>query len=575
MPELRKPGGFSWSLDGLGWPLAVAVVVVLAILLMSPVLPVGIGWNDSYVFNTIWMREFNAALARGEVSPRWLPGAFEGLGASSFYFYPPLVFYIAGGVNAVSGGSLNTDQLAAWSAVVMLGLSGLAMYAWLRGQVGRFAALLGAALYMATPYHLILIYLRGAFAEFSAYVILPLCMLALAKAASSVRWIPLLALCYALLICAHIGSALLVSLTAVPVYVLYLARRVPPAGRARLIARCLAGGVLGLAMAAFYLAPALLMQKGAQIEWMWAGYAPETWTLLNPALWPVRPFADAMALIGWASGGACAVAILATAKRIGATPQALIWGAVGLICLALYAVPVPWVAPGVGALLKTVQYPWRILIVMEFAAVTALCLAAMSGRRLVLLLLAPLTIWPVIEALKLMKPAYMFSIAQAARPPWAKTLVDIGMAPEEHLPAGFTAHREAAPVEVSRIRRAFPLAQPVDGQATILSATSGPDGNVRLEVDAAEPTRVALRRFYFTSWRIQQVATSSTLDVTASPFGPEQRLSFIAEPGRRTYRVRIVRTALERFADLVSALSLFLGAAIALHPSVWRLRRPS
>jgi hypothetical protein len=93
------------------------------------------------------------------------------------------------------------------------------MYAWLRHEIdrGAAAALAGAIAYMATPYHLFDHYIRGAFAEFMAYAVVPIVVLAIRKCAEGHRNGPfLLAGAYAALLMTHLPTAVLMTVTVAP-----------------------------------------------------------------------------------------------------------------------------------------------------------------------------------------------------------------------------------------------------------------------------------------------------------------------------------------------------------------------
>ena len=130
-----------------------------------------------------------------------MPDSFDGLGSPAFYFYPPLPFWIDALVSVVTANALPVSYRLAASTTVILFLSGLAMRAWLLRVSGKpTAALVGAIAYMAAPYHLFDTFTRGAFAETTAYAVLPVVMLALRRALERARsGLPLLALAYAAL----------------------------------------------------------------------------------------------------------------------------------------------------------------------------------------------------------------------------------------------------------------------------------------------------------------------------------------------------------------------------------------
>ena len=162
--------------------------------------------------NLTWASQFAEQVRAGVLYPRWMPKSFDGLGSPAFYFYPPLPFWIDALVSIVTANALSVPYRLAVSTTVILFLSGLAMHAWLLKISGkRTAALIGAIAYMAAPYHLFDTYTRGAFAEITAYAVLPVVVLALRLTLEKARWgLPLLALAYAALLLSHLPTALLV-----------------------------------------------------------------------------------------------------------------------------------------------------------------------------------------------------------------------------------------------------------------------------------------------------------------------------------------------------------------------------
>ena len=199
-------------------------------------------------------------MARGEPYPRWLPDSFGGLGSPAFVFYPPLAFHVDALVAAATFRLLDVPRRLGVTAFVLLWGSGLGMRAWLRGQAGPRVAFWAAAAYMAAPYHLMDHYWRGALAEFSFATVLPLALLGLRAALRSRAGVPALAGGIALATLAHLPSALLACVTVLPMHALWRAGRRPAA-----LWRCAAGGVLGLALAAAYLVPALSMQSSVSV----------------------------------------------------------------------------------------------------------------------------------------------------------------------------------------------------------------------------------------------------------------------------------------------------------------------
>jgi uncharacterized membrane protein len=170
------------------------ILALAAVLLLSPSLLVGTMDSQSSPQNLTWAEQFSEQFRAFVLYPRWLPESFLGLGSPAFYFYAPLAFWIDALLSVVTFNALPLPYRLTLSWMVILWASGLAMQAWLRRETGNGRiALWGAVAYMAAPYHLFDYFVRGAFAEFTAYLFLPLIFL-------SIRRPVLLALSYAGLI---------------------------------------------------------------------------------------------------------------------------------------------------------------------------------------------------------------------------------------------------------------------------------------------------------------------------------------------------------------------------------------
>lgn len=549
--------------------IVLATLLLTALLLVGSTLIRGAGPSDSVVYNTVWVHEFIEALRRGELPPRWLPGAFQGLGAPSFYYYPPMAFYVAAVVDFVTLHKLNALQVTAWANFLLLLASGGGMFAWLRGRAGDRWALIGAVAYMLAPYHTIDFYFRGAFAEVTAYAVLPWLLLGLERAASHGRGIALLALSYAALILSHLPSALLVTLIIIPAVVGWRVWTAAPADRIAVAARCLAGGVLGLALAAVYLGPALLMQKDAQLVWLWGGDT-DGWSLLAFSRWPAGGFMTKIALSSWCAGAAGLAALLAAidAPRRRTAVPAMLFGAVAVLATVLHALPWVWkVQP-----LSQVQFAYRIIVVSEAAAVAAVCLAAVSGRprRLAALMVVPAVLagwllvlaWPGLRA-----------VTTIPVDPGGEALIAAGRAPNEHLPAGYPVYPAFDDHDLLNAFPGQPLVALGETGGKVLAASGFPDGSVAMDLDLPAPTTVTVKRFYFPSWRAERVDGRQKTPLQAQPIGATRFVSFQAQAGRHVYRIRQVATPVERASNAVTLAALLVVAALLAAPAVTRRRR--
>jgi len=527
-----------------------------AVLLLLPSLILGTLPADSAPQNLTWAGNFSEQFRAGILYPRWMHGSFQGLGSPAFYLYPPLAFWFDAALSVVTGNLLAVSWRLSLDFALLLWGSGLAMNAWLRTQVDRRAALIGAIGYMAAPYHLFDHYWRGAYAEFAAYAVLPLVVLAIARVASNQRGAPvMLALAYAALVMAHLPTALLISLTAVPAHVLFCALR---SGNSRasigVLLRCSLAGVLGLGVAATYLLPAMTLQSAASTEHLWdVAFQVDTWFLL---FMPIGRVSPALVIILCGTAAAWGLAALAVLVRlVGRSPRAerdretIFWALLGVVCLLLMSGLVSWLWHVVPMMSK-VQFPWRLMIVVEFAMVTALCLMPWPaiGRVVRLLFCAALA------ALVASVGVLAAEVGDRIKPMLQGRRM-LPMDAKEYLPAGYPHARFISDLGLEPLAGVLLIACSPAPQHC--QAEQGPFGSLSLQVEGGAPTTVVLRRFVFPGWRLDPA-----LPIVASE--PLRLVSFVVPAGRHAYRLQRESLPQEKVGWAISGASLALLLAWAL-----------
>ncbi len=525
---------------------------------MAPSLIWGTLPSHSSMHNLTWAAQFSDQVLSGIFYPRWLSGSFDGLGAPTFYFYPPLAFWVDAAIRGLTFDLLSTSWRLSVVAAVLLWASGATMYAWLRLQdVNHCAALIGALAYLAAPYHLVDHYLRGALAEFATYAALPLAMVGVSLVARRRRGgLFVLATAYAAVVTSHLPTALLISLTAIPAYVLFTAWQVRSSDPFFLL-RCGLGLALGLGLAAPYLLPALTLQGSVLIDWMWRyGFRIDDSFLLMPDRW-VQPkymfVVIAACTAGW---------LLASLSVLGRRGSGLLWAAVSLGAVVLISGLVPWVwhLP----MVSKVGFPWRLLIVVEFAAITAVCLTPQVWRdripRLMLLFAAA-------------------GLAMAATVTIRATIVRVELAIEgdvppeqdarEYLPAGFPQRPAAGYADLDLAPAASAPLIACHPMSRLCSATPGRFGTLRITLDSDRPTTVTVRRFVFPAWRL-----TPPFEIVATD--PYRLVSFVAPAGH--LEVQLDRQTLwpERWGLIAAIVSLIaLALTVAWRPAVAGARQHS
>ena len=549
----------AWLTAGAGpW----ALIVLAALVLWAPTLMIDTGRGDSLDYNLVWLNQFSPLVAHGHLYPRWLPASFGGLGSPAFEFYPPLPFWTAAAVSAVSSAWADPLMQLKLTALVGLAASGVSMRLWLLRICTPSRALICALIYMAAPYHLVDHYVRGAFAEFFAIAMIPLVALGLLETARGAKLGPaILAAGYALLIFSHLPVALLTSVMLIGPYGLYLLWN----ARGHRLAFALkagAGLACGAGLAAIYLVPALTLQGSISSDYLWT-LQPATHVFTSAVAW-ADPFQPVLA--GIAGIEAAFAAMLGWRAWRGEDRGPLVWAGLTLGAFVLLSglVPGVWSIP----LMAKVQFPWRAISVEEFALVTLAAAAPWPAPKGLAVLFGVLAIANPGTTADLKNLAQGRPDALRVAPGFVDGLLRTSTDAAEYLPHGMLRVQGVQPLPLIPLERltALPLA------SGSLSAVGDPEsGAIGLQPAPAGGV-VVLRRFYFPSWRV----TCDGAAVAASPFGVARLLSFNAPPGATRCEASVGQTPQEQLGGVLTLASAagLLGYAIwALGPAIVR-RRP-
>jgi len=340
---------------------AYPLLILLAVLLVLPSAFVPPMLHDSFGIDWVWADQFTSELSRGNLYPRWLPLSNDGLGSPVFYYYPPLSFHLSG-LFGLIGLSTYASIIAAFAAA--FAASGVACWHWLKGRARH--PVVGAAFFMAAPYHLFDFTGRGAQAESLAIAFIPLLAIGMRRIAERRGGVIFTAISYAGIIFTHLPLALLTSLFFVAPYALLHRRE---------LVRFAAAVFAGLGLVAIYLVPALALERYHDVNQLYrADYLrTDYWSIYHANLG--NAFVITVFLM-------IAVTISAALRPALSSRDGWARYAIVIALLAAGVVPMLWSLP----LLKQVQFPYRVLPLAEFALATAL--ARLAARPALPYLLA-------------------------------------------------------------------------------------------------------------------------------------------------------------------------------------------
>lgn len=353
--------------------IAVLAILAVAAIACLPMLWYGASNGHSIVYNLVWLKNFSEQLARGDLYPRWLMGMDHGAGSPVFYFYAPLPFYIVSIPALILHGSKLTVQLA-WGECLLIAFSGLAFFRYARRRYTPFIAMFGAVLYMLLPYHFeIDLWRRQDIGELANYIWMPLILYYIEKLFDGRRAIVGLAGCYALMLLSHLPSALLFSIGVGGYVLVLLWSRFSWWHLARF-----AGGIaIGLLLAGIYWVPALFSEQYVRSDKLWTPYFDfHHWFFpMNEAPHHdagAHAFADRLFMMVGVSTAIFALCWLPAFRWRETVGTKKLVGCLALIGIAWFLMS-SWstfVWENAPELWK-VQFPWRIAMVVDFAAAIA------------------------------------------------------------------------------------------------------------------------------------------------------------------------------------------------------------
>ncbi|HLD26697.1 MAG TPA: hypothetical protein VJB63_01960 [Patescibacteria group bacterium] len=155
--------------------------------------------DDQHIVRLFLLDE---GIRQGRLYPRWVEGLGFGFGYPLFNFYPPLVYYLAL-IFHRSGFSLIWSIKLVFITGFYVGALGI--YFFTTKLRGKLAGFLSATMYTYFFYHAVIIYVRGALAEFFSMGLFPFVFLALLNLSQKVKMKNslLLGISFALLILTH------------------------------------------------------------------------------------------------------------------------------------------------------------------------------------------------------------------------------------------------------------------------------------------------------------------------------------------------------------------------------------
>jgi hypothetical protein len=541
-------------------------VVMLALPALVPLVQAGFFESHDGLFHVYRLQALDRAVRAGVLYPRWFPEFAFGYGQPVLNFYGPLSYYWG-----LPFTLLGASAVLALKLVLAAGLiaSALGMYLFARLHLQRGPSLVAAVVYAYLPYHLVDLYVRGALAEFLAFVWFPLILWGFHRLVTDPtdrRFVraALASLLLTALVATHSLSALIFA----PVLGIYLILLLKDRPRRGAVGGIVLALVLAMALAAFYWLPVL-----AESRYVGLGQGASQGYLDHlvgvPSLFSLSaayPYPSDSGTVPTFPLGLGQLVIIVAALLVIFGLRLRSWANLFFLGVALVsATMLTSASQPIWRLfepaLTFLQYPWR------FQALTALATAFLAGVLCdaACRFLPARSAWPLAAGFLLAIGAWALW-----RLPYTPTTPDTSVAAmwgidREYGQVGATWTGEYLPVWVTEQRWAIshPLSEPAPGSKAL------PPGQVRLDsvgytrydltVDAPEGTGLILHQFHYPGWQARW--HDSTL--SSQPEGVLALASFEVQPGSGSLVARLGLTPTQFWGTLVSLMaSLFVGVGI-------------
>jgi hypothetical protein len=548
-----------------------AVIAGAGIVLTLPVLILGIPlFSDDGVTHAVWYSHFSEQFWHGDLYPRWLMNMNGGLGSPVFFYYPPVPFFLTSFLRPLFANDSHGLHQVGISCGIALVASGISAYFWLKEIGHRVSAMVASILYMAMPYHLGEIYVRGAFAELWAFVWLPLILFFTNRIAKGRRfgWAAL-ALSYALLVMTHLPTVLVFS--AAPIaYVLLLATK---GTRMKAVVITLLSLLLGVGLSGVYLGPALLTQRNVLIDRITTGYfSYNNWFLFSK--WPTYTEDKVTMFLLVVDMSVIAVcAFLVSRAPVEERQRKLnrFWLAAtigSLFMMTELSKPLWWaIFP-----LQKMQFPWRfnVMLSISVAALLSLAICSLTKRQIAtqtmlkIIAVASIGVWipaMAIEAWRVFPATNVDAIASASkekqidesrdapeyRPRWNQSIDQFDWNASVNIDDWDSLLEHEFDSVLQRVNSS-------DGRVGQIRVTARRPREIDLHVEAPAGGFFDVPQFYYPYWTAHR--SGDTTNIPVSPSEPDGLLSLRVPPGVHDIQLRLERGDAEFGGGIVSLVCL-------------------
>jgi 6-pyruvoyl-tetrahydropterin synthase related domain len=541
--------------------IAILVIFSLGIVMVLPTIAYGVFDAHDILVHLNWANYFSKQLWTGELYPRWLLEMNSGLGSPTFFFYPPIPYYLTSLFYPFKFGNPSIWGPLVLSSCLGLILSGLSAYLWLKNITNQKAALIGSLVYMLLPYHWAIdFYWRFAFSEYWSFAWIPFILYFSKKIANGDKFsIVGFAISYALLSMTHLPTTLIFSIIPLT-YSIFIAKKQQ---RLRTVAHLIFALLLGIGLAAIYLIPALSMQENVLLKEIATEphfYFANNFTWRKQFIYPnfhlfmgyLGFLVILMAIISYLAFTVSRQHIHKNVKK-----ESIYWLLISLTsCLMTLPLSKPlW---NLFSILQVIQFPWRFNVVLTVATTALVTLAFYSLNQA--------NIWHNKKALigisllfLIILSGFVVAYYNIERLTFdSHTKIKMSQDAPEYRPR-WVSKKIFDKYQVHKIAKTFSKAKITSGKGK-LSIQKWQPRKIILKTNTTTNVELTIQQFYYPGW----TAKLDDKQISVAATQPAGLISLKIPKGQHQVKLSLNAIVRERLAQGISAASAFILLLLSL-----------
>jgi hypothetical protein len=339
------------------------LIVALSLVFCVGLVHYGMPRGHDIMYEITRVAEYSHAIKDSGFPVRWSANLEGGFGEPIFNFFPPL-FLIISSIQIILG--ISIANAVKGSIFIFTLAGGMGMYIFARRFYERNGSLVSACIYIISPYHLVDVYARNAYSEYTACSLAPFVFWGITLICKErnlhARPILLLATSGAFFAISHNLSLLMYT----PLFALFFFFNFFITKNFKSLLSVLIAGVLSLCLSAFYIIPALFEKKFIQTWQLTVGdvisknYSTLASLFGFSSLYTLTPFSFILIIL-------VLTAMIFKKEQINKALYANLCLFMGFFVILLFLTTsssrIIWES---FSFLKLFQFPWRLLSPVSF-----------------------------------------------------------------------------------------------------------------------------------------------------------------------------------------------------------------